>query len=170
MLASKRCRTRVNNVKAKKTELTPIHNKAITRAKSSYLDWTRQLFRNVSSNDKKPVDAEKHINSTDNWVDNFLAIHFGVLRCAKQVREVLNLDKSFERHVKSVWIKYLECWKNKPVIGCFTHEQRGGLQLDKRKQIKRFEFFTQSQLEKYSLSLKSSSLKDRYEFRNKEYL
>lgn len=132
---------------------------------------------------KKPDEIEKHIDSTDNWVDNFLAIHFGVLRCAKQVRETLNLDKSYEKYVRSVWIKYLECWKNKPIIGCFTHEHRGGLQLDKKKQIKRFEFFTQAQLEKYSANLKSVLLKERldqndeassvlYQYipRSKEYL
>mmetsp|Transcript_16559 Transcript_16559/g.19160 ORF Transcript_16559/g.19160 Transcript_16559/m.19160 type:complete len:109 (-) Transcript_16559:238-564(-) len=82
----------------------------------------------------------------------------------------LGLSRDFVRHVKHIWLKYLKCWKDKPLIGVFSNDRRGGLQLDKKSNIKRFEFFTQKQLETYFESLKSTPKTQRADMRNKEYL
>ena len=86
------------------------------------------------------------------------------------MRKSLNLNHSFEESVKNIWIKYLGWWKLKPIIGSFTHDQRGGLQLDKQKQVKRFQFFTQKQLEIYAENLKGATAQERLMMKNKEYL
>ncbi|CAI2386150.1 unnamed protein product [Moneuplotes crassus] len=133
------------------------------------MDWTRQLFTNVcGSNEKK--DEEKVQTISDHWVDYFLAITFGMLLCARQMRLAMGLSGQFERIVISMWLKYLKCWKNKPIIGPFTSERKGGLQMDKKKQIKRFTFFTQKQLEDYCQNLKETSGPEREDIKNKSYL
>ena len=176
MMQAKNQRTRVNKVRMKlgSNEATPHNNKAIARTKSNIhansLDWTRQLFNNITNVPKPQEVKEKVISTPECWIDYFLAIHFGILVCAKQMRHALNLNRSFEKYVKTLWVNYISCYRNKPTIGSFTAERRGGLQLDKRKQVKRFEFFTPMQLEAFADSLKQVPLKEKSEMRNKEYL
>lgn len=86
------------------------------------------------------------------------------------MRHWLNLDKEFEHSVKRLWLKYLGSWKDMSLIGTFTSERSGGLKIDRRTQIKRFEFFTQKQLEKYTELLKSTPNADREIIANKEFL
>lgn len=176
MMQARNQRNRIIKAKPSFTpkELTPINSKTLPRVKSmihaNQLDWTRQLFSKNSINDKvKPV-TEKIITSPESWVDYLLALHFGVLVCARQLRHTFNLNRTFEKYVKSLWMKYLGCWKNKPLISSFTADRHGGLQLDKCSRLKRFEFFTQQELENYAENLKAVPYNERQSLRNKEYL
>ena len=167
MLQAKHNKVRVNKVKMKvsSNEITPVGNKVFPKDKRfldvNPVDWT---MSRLLANHKTVTMPEVW------WVDYFLSIHFGILMWAKQMRHWLNLDKEFEQSVKRLWIKYLGCWKDMALIGTFTSERSGGLKIDKRTQIKRFELFTQKQLENYTEWLKSTPKADKEIIANKEYL
>ena len=164
---AKNNKMRIDKVKLKMSsnEPTPVVNKVMSK---------NRRFTNVNSADwnvGRLILDHKHIPTPDVWwVDYFLSIHFGIWMWAKQMRHWFNLDKEFEHSVKKIWLKYLGCWKDISLVGTFTNERSGGLKLSKRDQIKRFEFFTQKQLEKYTECLKATPKVDKEIIDNKEYL
>ena len=164
---AKNNKMRIGKVKLKMSsnEPTPVVNKVMPKSRR---------FMNVNSADwnvGRLILDHKPIPIPDVcWVDYFLSIHFGIWMWAKQMKHWFNLDKEFEHSVKKIWLKYLGCWKDMSLVGTFTNERSGGLKLNKRDQIKRFEFFTQKQLEKYTECLKTTPKVDKEIIGNKEYL
>ena len=175
MMQAKKWRNRVKKVKGKVSEQeTPLSFLKTSRFQSQAPlgdhDWTRQIFNNISPEVKQPKDNVREIKEPDNWVDYFLSLYYGITVWAKQMRESFSLNLTFEKSVKNIYLKYLSWWKQKSIIGSFTNERRGGLQLDKRKRVKRFEFFTQNQLEDFTEEMKTNSEIDRVFKESKENL